>query len=147
GSPSTQQATSGIVVATNSASTGAPTSCDAGPDEDSDGDGVTVAQGDCNDCDANVNPNAIEVAITEPDPDTGEIPEPADEDCDGIVDNVPVANCDQGINLLSSNATDGARAIELRQAAPQTGGYGVVSAAYMRASGQPIATSMQFGIQ
>src|SRR5205823_1183027 len=61
--------------------------CNAGPNDDLDGDGWTVAQGDCNDCDPNVNPGAIEV-IAGPDADGG-TPMPSDENCDGMVDNVP----------------------------------------------------------
>ncbi len=130
-----------------STGTGAQGTCDSGADEDRDLDGITKTGGDCNDCDKNVNANAIEVIVTEADPETGEVPPPADEDCDGTIDNLPTAACDQGIALSSTNAFDGAKAIELCHDAPAQGGYGVVSAAYMRANGTPVANSVQFGIQ
>ena len=128
------------------ASGGGGTNCDALPDEDKDGDGFTINDGDCNDCDANVNPNALEVMITEPDPMTGMVPEPADEDCDGTVDNVAPPSCDGGLAIDSASATDAAHAIELCKDASGTGDWGLVSASYVRANGDPTTASLQTGI-
>jgi hypothetical protein len=121
------------------------TSCDTGPDEDGDGDGFTVADGDCNDCDANVNPGAVEVVVTEPD-DTGTVPEPADEDCDGEVDNV-LAACDGDLALADTDPMEGAMAVDLcQQASDADRKWGVLSAAYVRADGSPAPDSKQFGL-
>jgi len=136
-----------VTVGGTQTSTGTSgTVCTSGDDEDSDADGYTRNQGDCNDCDANVNPDAIEVAITEPDPETGMVPEPADEDCDGTVDNVPAGNCDGDLALATTDALEGARAIELCQAAPETGGWGVVSARYTLANGTEVDPGAKAGI-
>jgi hypothetical protein len=108
--------------------------CISGADEDKDQDGFSVSGGDCNDCDANVNPGAIEVKITEPGMD-GVVPDPADEDCDGQLDNV-IDACDDGLTLTDTNAMSGARAVELCQTA--TAGdkkWGVLEAKYVRADG------------
>ena len=88
---------------------GAPTGDGASPDED--GDGFTVEDGDCNDGDTNVNPGAVEVVITEPD-QSGTVPEPADEDCDGVIDDAPPA-CDRNIAHADFDAIHGAHAIDL----------------------------------
>jgi hypothetical protein len=135
-----------LTVTVASVSTGAqPGTCDSPDDADGDGDGYTGTQGDCNDCDRNVSPGAIEVVITEPGED-GLIPEPADEDCDGTVDNPPLTNCDANLALDSANPVDGARALDLcHDAVGNT--WGIVSATYMRANGTPIQASQQFGIQ
>jgi hypothetical protein len=74
------------------------------------------------------------------------IPEPADEDCDGMVDNPPPATCDTGIALDSTPAMDGARAIDLCKTAAGPKDWGVVNAAYVRADGSPSAASLQVGI-
>lgn len=145
---STDGDTVSVTIGVGGSSGSGTSTCDSAGDEDRDQDGITKDGGDCNDCDANVNPNAIEVVVTEVDPETGEVPEAADEDCDGTVDNLPAQSCDQGIVLESTNATDGARAIELCQGAPESGGgWGVISAGYMRANGTPVPSSTQFGIQ
>lgn len=108
--------------------------CQTDPNADADGDGFSVVDGDCNDCDPNVNPGAVEVVVTEPD-DMGNIPEPADEDCDGFVDNVD-APCDGGIALADTDPMNGARAIDLCQVADPNGvEWGVLSARYVRANG------------
>lgn len=112
---------------------GGPPTCNSAPNEDKDMDGFTVVDKDCNDCDPNVNPGAIEV-IAPMDADGG-VPEPADEDCDGMVDNVPVPTCDETLALDASAALDGAHAIDLCQSAPAEGGYGVISANWIRADG------------
>lgn len=117
--------------------------CKSGPNEDNDGDGYTPAQGDCNDCDPNVNPGAIEVIVNQPVGDGG-IPKPADEDCDGTIDNV-APPCDDGIALADFDPMNGARAIDLCQLATP-GKWGVLNAAYVRADGTPAAPSPQVGI-
>lgn len=121
--------------------------CVSGADEDKDQDGFSVNQGDCNDCDPNVSPGSIEVQITEPDMN-GVVPEPADEDCNGVVDDV-AGPCDTGLSLTSTDPMDGARAIDLCQTATAADKkWGVLSAAYVRANGaaSPAPNSLQFGL-
>jgi hypothetical protein len=127
-------------------STGAGTTCNAGPDEDFDGDGFTINQKDCNDCDANVNPNAIEVKITEPDPMTGMVPEPADEDCDMMIDNV-AGPCDTGL-AVDGSADEAAKAIEICKVSNNIKEWGLVEAKYVRANGNPLGNqnALQHGI-
>ncbi|MEZ4301507.1 MAG: choice-of-anchor L domain-containing protein [Polyangiaceae bacterium] len=89
--------------------------CDpGGPDDDTDKDGFTEAQGDCNDCDANTNPAAAEV-IAEPDPNDpdGKVPDPADEDCDGLIDldDPDLQPCDGSLELASLSPEDAVAAI------------------------------------
>ena len=119
--------------------------CITGPNEDADGDGWSVAQGDCNDCDPNANPAAIEVVVTGPD-ELGNVPLPADEDCDGQVDNPPLP-CDGGLALDDLDPTNGARAIGLCKTAVGANDWGVVSASYVRADGVPNAGGQQVGLQ
>lgn len=119
--------------------------CDSGPDEDKDMDGFTVMQGDCNDCDANVNPGAIEVIADDGMGGGGGVMEPADEDCDDVIDNVPEP-CDMGLPMDSSDPMDGARAIELCKTAPNPKDYGVVSAQWVRANGIPATVNVHMGI-
>jgi hypothetical protein len=103
-------------------------------------DGLTVAQGDCNDCDPNVNPGSIEVLEDPNDP----LAKPADEDCDGIINNI-APPCDSNIALTSPSADDGAKAIDLCQWA--TGNkWGVIKAQYVGANGAPRAYSPSIGI-
>ncbi|MBL9024422.1 MAG: choice-of-anchor L domain-containing protein [Myxococcales bacterium] len=120
--------------------------CDAGPDEDKDMDGFTINGGDCNDCDANVNPAAIEVIAEDGQGGGGGMMEPADEDCDGEIDNVPTP-CDTGIPLNTTDPFDGARAVELCKSSAGDDDWGVVSAQWVRANGgassQPVE---QFGV-
>lgn len=121
-------------------------SCQSGPNEDADGDGFTVEDGDCNDCDANVNPGAVEVVNLEPD-DQGQIPPPADEDCDGTFDNVEPA-CDDGIALDDSDPMNAARAIGLcRTTTADAPGWGVIDARYVRANGNPLPAANMFQAQ
>ncbi|WP_437481801.1 choice-of-anchor L domain-containing protein [Sorangium sp. So ce1014] len=115
------------------------------PNADSDGDGFTPAGGDCNDVDGNVNPGAIEVEITEPDA-SGQIPAPADEDCDGAIDNV-APPCDDGLSLEDFDPANGARAIDLCAfASREDVRWGVLSARYVRGDGSPAARSPAVGL-
>ncbi|MFO0754869.1 MAG: choice-of-anchor L domain-containing protein [Byssovorax sp.] len=111
---------------------GLPT-CNSGPNDDTDKDGFTIADGDCNDCDPNVNPGAIEV-IAMPDADGG-VPMPADEDCDGMVDNV-LPPCDDGLIVEEPNPLGGARAVELC-ATGDAKHWGVLGAKWVMADGSP----------
>jgi len=89
--------------------TGGSGACVEGsPSQDQDGDGFTELEGDCNDCDEFVNPNAVEV-IAEANAN-GEIPPPADEDCNGMIDEA-LPPCDSGLALASLAPEDGAKAI------------------------------------
>ncbi|WP_437673849.1 choice-of-anchor L domain-containing protein [Sorangium sp. So ce131] len=116
------------------------------PNADKDGDGFTPARGDCNDADANVNPGAIEVEVTEPDA-SGEVPAPADEDCDGAIDNV-APPCDEGLALADFDPMSGARAIDLCAAASRDDArWGVLSARYVRGDGSPARPSAAVGLQ
>jgi hypothetical protein len=120
--------------------------CPSGPTEDFDGDGWTKAAGDCNDCDALVNPSAVEVSITEPD-DMGVVPEAADEDCDGNIDNV-APPCDGGIALDDDDPLNAAAAIGLCKIAANATDWGVVSAQYVRANGAAVGgADLQYGIK
>jgi len=100
-------------------------SCGSDPDSDFDEDGFSQNDGDCNDCDALVNPAAVEV-IAEPDADGG-VPPAADEDCDGMTDNI--VTCDQGIALDESDPLLAAKAIGLCKF--------VTSAKWVLADGSP----------
>jgi hypothetical protein len=115
------------------ASTGSSGTCSSGPNDDQDMDGFTVAEGDCNDCDPNVNPGAIEV-MTPADGAGGAPATPADEDCDGTIDNVAMP-CDSGIAIDSANPIDAARAIELCHQPTGPKDWGVVSSNWVRANG------------
>jgi len=105
------------------------TNCNTGPDEDGDGDGFSKNQGDCNDCDPNVSPNGLEVINSDPNA------EPADEDCDGVVDNPPPDTCDAGLAIDDADPFDGAKAIDICKIANGAGDWGVVDAEYTRADG------------
>ncbi|HTN89560.1 MAG TPA: hypothetical protein VL242_38045, partial [Sorangium sp.] len=117
----------------------------ADPNADTDADGFTPAGGDCNDADANVNPGAIEVEVTEPDA-SGQVPAPADEDCDGAIDNV-APPCDEGLSLEDFDPANGARAIDLcAVASPEERRWGVLSARYVRGDGSPAERSPAVGL-
>jgi len=151
GQSSTQaSSTSETVSATTSfgeGTGGSMAGCDSSPNEDADMDGFTFMQGDCNDCDANVNPNAIEVIVDDMGMGGGGggMMAPADEDCDGMIDNVPMP-CDAGLMLASSDALDAARAIELCHEATPEADWGVVSSQWVRANGTVAAPTDQWGI-
>jgi hypothetical protein len=126
--------------------------CMSGANDDKDGDGWTVAEGDCNDCDPNANPGAIEVVVTTPDMN-GQIPPPADEDCDGTADNV-APPCDDSLALDDVDPKDGAKAVGLCQfvqampASKKDKKWGVIEAKYVRANGTAFDNpALQVGIQ
>ena len=99
---------------------------------DSDGDGYTGAQGDCNDCTPQMNPGAYDYAGNN-----------IDEDCNGAPDDTPL-NCDGAIALDAPDPMDGARAMGLcKQSVGE--GWGVVSAAWVRSDGQPLAPPLDIG--
>ncbi len=109
--------------------------CMTDPALDDDGDGFSEQTGDCNDCDPNVNPGAIEVINNQPDMN-GQIPDPADEDCDGGIDNIPPP-CDGGFALDDNNPFNAAGAMGLCKLAAGPTDWGVVSAQWVRANGNP----------
>lgn len=117
----------------NPSSGSSTTPCTNAPQDDQDQDGFTGAAGDCNDCDANANPDAVEV--------TGD---GADENCNGAIDEPP-APCDASIAIGDTDPLQAAAAIDLCQ--PSDGNrWGVVSASYLRAGGQPAPPGLQTGI-
>jgi hypothetical protein len=129
---------------TTTGSGGNTINCDNPPDADGDGDGFTQNEGDCNNCDPNANPGAVEVIVTEPDMD-GNLPEPADEDCDGDKDEVEI--CDMGLALDDQDPMNGARAIDIcQQALAGDKKWGVLESAYVRANGAATVASLQVGI-
>jgi hypothetical protein len=72
-------------------------------------------------------------------------PPPADEDCNGQVDDV-APPCDDGLDVADPDAKNAARAIDLCHDAGQ-GSWGVIDAAYVRADGSPYsAGSPQHGL-
>lgn len=123
---------------------GGENSCQTDPLADEDGDGYSVADGDCNDCDPNVNPGAIEVEVTEPDM-MGVIPDPADENCDGLIDNVPLP-CDAGISLDTNDPYDAAAAIGLCKISSGPGDWGITSASFVTANGGAHGQPLQHGV-
>ena len=119
--------------------------CDASPDEDKDKDGISINQGDCNDCDPNVNPNAIEVIV---DPNNGGggaggTQEPADEDCDGDIDEDPEV-CDSMIAINTMDPLDVARAVGLCKMAANPSDSGVQSAQWVAIDGSPAPADQNF---
>ncbi len=120
---------------------GGGSACDPGsPSVDDDLDGVSEEDGDCNDCDPNANPNAIEVIA-----DPGSMTDPADEDCDGAVDE-PFEPCDDGLALDSVDPYEAARALDLCQLAGDGADWGVVSALYVNADGTPARPTVNVGL-
>src|SRR5262245_23153423 len=86
--------------------------CDTDKAKDDDKDGYSEDDGDCNDCDKNVGPGAIEVLAVKD--MNGNEPPAADEDCDGMVDNVPMP-CDDNLIIEDADPVHGANAIDLCQ--------------------------------
>lgn len=124
--------------------TGTGMNCTGNPDDDMDGDGFTPNTGDCNDCDANVNPNAIEVIV---DPNAGSgggAPmEPADENCDGNVDEAPMT-CDAIVAVNSNLAADAARAVDICKDSTGPNDWGLVEAKWINTDGGPAPTDPDF---
>ncbi len=114
------------------------------PNADQDKDGWSPNQGDCNDCDPNVNPGAIDVLH----PNDGGAPTWGDEDCSGTPGD-SAQPCDTGLALTDVAAGDAAKAIELcAKASASDKKFGVISAAYVRADGTPLANpGAQVGLQ
>lgn len=108
--------------------------CSGAPDVDDDGDGFTELDGDCDDCNALINPRALELPTVGG--EGGASPEPVDDDCDGIPDNVPEP-CDDGIPLDDLDPLSAARAVELCKMSSGPGDWGVVSAAWVMVDGAP----------
>lgn len=123
-----------------STGTGENTTCDALADEDRDGDGFTKTAGDCNDCDVNVNPNAVEVVLAA----YSEGEEPADENCDGQIDEVVA--CDQGLGVASVDAFDAARAVGLCKMSTGADDYGVVDAQWVSVDGSPAPVNANYDL-
>lgn len=103
---------------------------------DHDGDGFSFADGDCNDCDPAANPGAFDV------PGNG-----VDEDCSGTPDDEPT-NCDANLSIASTNAVDGAKAIDLCRTTTESATgkqrtWGVISAKYMLPDGTSPGTASQ----
>lgn len=129
------------VGAAQGGSTSGGTVCDALPDEDKDMDGYSINQGDCNDCDANVSPGAIEVPTDPMDPKA----EPADENCDGNIDEA-LMPCDQMIQLGDIDPKNAAKAIGLCNDVQNGAEFGVKSALYVRANGTPANPGISAGV-
>ncbi|WP_437810422.1 hypothetical protein [Sorangium sp. So ce1078] len=121
---------------TGSGGSGAAGGADCGglPDDDADADGFTELLGDCDDCNALVNPGALELATVGG--EGGAAPEPVDDDCNGIPDDVPVP-CDDGIPLDDEDPLNAAKAVELCKMSKGPGDWGVVSAAWVMVDGSP----------
>jgi hypothetical protein len=108
---STTDGAGGFMPVTSASGAGGNVGCQGGtPDDDFDGDGYTETTGDCNDCDDGVNPDAVDV-IAEGE-NGNPPPPPVDEDCDGVLDNLPIP-CDDNLVLDSADPMDAAKAIGL----------------------------------
>ncbi len=144
-SPAEGGSDSGFEPNTGSTGSGENTTCDSLPDEDRDQDGFTKDDGDCNDCDANVNPNAVEVILDSYGEGAGGGPasEPADEDCDGEIDEAPEV-CDATIAIDSMDPLDAARAVGLCKIAAGPNDSGVVSAQWVSVDGSPAPANANY---
>lgn len=111
-------------------------------DPDEDGDGYTACGGDC--CDSPTAGCAVDASRVNP----GAFDFPGnmlDDDCDGTVDNPPVATCSATDILNNTTGQDLARAMELCSTA-QNGGFGIVSAELRRADGSGAPDPLQVGV-
>lgn len=106
--------------------------CNPSLDTDLDGDGFTPMQGDCDDCDPDVGPDAVEM------PTNGGAP--ADEDCDGAIDE-PAPACDSDLAVDAPSPHAAARALDLCvDARRDTWGHerwGLLDAAWVLPDGAP----------
>jgi len=143
-----------VLPSSNSGTGGKTPECDSDLDTDWDGDGVTDNEGDCNDCDPNVGPGAIEVIVPESGAGgaggsgsggSGGAAPAVDEDCDGVVDNAPLATCDENLVYDDADPYDAAKAIELCQEAT-TKQWGIAGAAFTHANGSPFNANSQVGL-
>lgn len=151
GGADTSASTGEDITITVGAGGSTPGNCDSMMDEDKDQDGWSKADGDCNDCDVNANPGAIEVKITMPVGDGG-IPTPADEDCDGMIDNV-APTCDDALALTDVDPNNAVKAIDICQTTTEAPAdkkdrkWGVLSAKYIGADGVSARTpGLQVGL-
>ena len=104
------------------------------PDEDADGDGWSKADGDCDECKPEVNPGAYDIAQNG-----------VDDDCSGTPDD-PVVACDAAItSVADDDPMNAARAIGLCRVA-ENGGWGVVSAKYVKIDGSPGPAPLSHGL-
>lgn len=102
-----------------------PTCEGVDPSLDNDADGWSGAAGDCNDCTPQMNPGAQDYPGNN-----------IDDDCNGAKDDA-ATDCDGSLSLASADPLDGARAMGLCKLA-QGESWGVVSARYITADGQPL---------
>jgi len=147
GNATTSTGDGGIMLGTGGGSTGTGTgnTCTTDPDVDDDMDGFTDNEGDCNDCDPNTNPGAVEVA-TPTMGMGGAAPAPADENCDGTVDE-PFMTCDAGIDIADGDPMNGAKAVGLcKTTTANDPGWGVLNAQWVRADGSPSTVNPGIGI-
>jgi hypothetical protein len=132
----------GLDLSAANSGSGGGGACESAPDADSDKDGFSYNQGDCNDCDALVNPGAIEVLTDKMDPKAV----PADENCDGKVDEA-AAPCDSGLPIGDADPVKGAKAIGLcKTLKANEKGWGVLKAAYTRANGNVATPGATVGL-
>jgi hypothetical protein len=118
--------------------------CSSQPGEDYDKDGIKAGPNpgdDCNDCDPNVGPASIEVLTDPNDP----MAMPADEDCDGEIDEVE-AECDGALAINDLDPVHAANAIDICSQVSGDVGHGIVSAQWVRAQGAPATPSKQVGL-
>jgi Putative metal-binding motif len=118
-----------------SSGTTTPPACTSVDATDQDGDGVSGRDGDCNECDPSINPGAFDV------PGNGK-----DDDCSGSADD-EIA-CDATLDLASTDAFDGAKALGLcRKSTDAANAWGVISARYVKPDGQALPGHAEgFGI-
>ena len=115
---------------------GGPVNCMPSDNEDWDQDGWSITAGDCNDCDANVGPNAIEVVNVDG--------EAVDEDCDDVIDEEDVyVTCDSGLALDTSDPLEAVKAVDLCKVSSGIDDWGVVSASWVMADGNPPPTGYE----
>lgn len=120
-------------------------SCDSGENDDADKDGFTPLQGDCNDCDANVNPNAVEVIGGDDGGGGGGGYVPADENCDGNIDEEPMP-CDAALDIAALDPMEEAKAIGLCKVSTGPNDWGVISAAWTNLDQSPPPANSNYAL-